>query len=62
MSYIPEGLIVSNRSTKVFETRKPQRKAKQIMMEFAMLRTLTGRISAVTTQIKLPYPALPKNL
>jgi hypothetical protein len=41
---------------------KPQRNAKQMMIELAKLRTLAGRISAVTTQIKLPYPALPKNL
>jgi hypothetical protein len=54
--------MLSKRSTKVFEMMKPQRKAKQIMIELAMLRTLGGRISAVTTQIKVPYPALPKNL
>jgi hypothetical protein len=54
--------MLSKRSTKVFEMMKPQRKAKQIMIELAMLRTFGGKILAVTSQIKVPYPALPKNL
>jgi hypothetical protein len=33
---------------------KPHRKAKQMIMELAMLRTFGGKISAVTTQISVP--------
>lgn len=58
----PDLWSPSSRSTNVLAMTKPQRNAKQMMMELATLRTLGGKISAVTTQIKVPYPALPKNL
>ncbi len=59
---LPDGFIEASKSTNVLAMMNPQRNAKQMMIELAMLRTLGGRISAVTTQIRVPYPALPKNL
>ena len=43
---VPDGHKPSKRSTNVLAIKKPQRKAKQMMMELAMLLTLGGSNSA----------------
>lgn len=43
---VPDLPKDSSRSTKVLAMKNPQRKAKQMMMELATLRTLGGRSSA----------------
>ena len=44
---VPDWPNPSSKSTKVLAMMKPQRKAKQMMMELAILRTLGGSNSAV---------------